>query len=83
MDQRSARAQQLLAEPIVVEAFDKVEQGYTEAWKHAGTAEARENLHLAITIIDKVKRHLQAAVADGELEDMIEEDMQPEKRWWK
>jgi DNA integrity scanning protein DisA with diadenylate cyclase activity len=65
----AARAQELLDNDLLSEAFATLEQGYISAWR-ATTIEdvaAREKLFLAINIVGKVRDHLTSAVADGKL----------------
>ena len=72
LDQAAAkalRAQELIDNELLVEAFDTLEQSYIVAWR-ATTIEdvpAREKLFLAINIVGKVRDHLTATVANGKL----------------
>src|SRR3954468_2518378 len=72
LDQAAAkalRAQELLDNAVLTEAFKVLEENYTAAWR-ATTIEdvpAREKLFLAINIVGKVHDHLSAVVANGKL----------------
>jgi len=72
LDQAAAktlRAQELIDDELLTEAFSTLEQNYVTAWR-ATTIEdvsGREKLFLAINIVGKVRDHLTAAVANGKL----------------
>lgn len=66
---KAARAQQLLDDELLAEAFRSLEDSYTSAWR-ATTIEdvsGREKLFLAINIVGKVRDHLNAIVSNGKL----------------
>jgi hypothetical protein len=66
---RSVRAQELLDNELLTEAFRGLEESYTAAWR-ASTIDdvaAREKLFLAINIVGKVRDHLNAIIANGRL----------------
>jgi hypothetical protein len=66
---RAVRAQELLDNDLLTEAFRGLETNYTAAWR-ASTIDdvaAREKLFLAINIVGKVRDHLTAIVASGKL----------------
>ena len=66
---RAVRAQELLDNELLTEAFRGLEENYTAAWR-ASTIDdvaAREKLFLAINIVGKVRDHLAAIVANGKL----------------
>src|SRR4051812_2032126 len=66
---RAVRAQEVLANEVLTEAFRGLEENYTAAWR-ASTIDdvaAREKLFLAINIVGKVRDHLTAIVANGKL----------------
>ena len=66
---RAARAQALLGNDLLQEAFTKLEDDYTAAWKTRPAADAagRERLWQAVNVLGKVKDHLARVVADGRL----------------
>ena len=66
---RAARAQALLGNELLQEAFTKLEGDYTAAWKTwpAADAAGRERLWQAVNVLGKVKDHLARVVADGRL----------------
>lgn len=68
---RALRADHLMADELLVEAFDALEQAYIGAWRATTIDDVagREKLFLAINIIGKVKSHLARVVSDGKLAD--------------
>jgi hypothetical protein len=78
--ERASRAQQLLDDELIKEAFASLERAYIERWRATGIEDVtgREKLFLAINVVGKVRDHLTAAVADGkvaaaELNNLAEE----------
>jgi hypothetical protein len=78
---RGQRAEQLLADPLLTEAFEKLESEYIAFWKNTGTraeeTNARERIWHAVQVIGKVRSHLRSVMADGtiarkELDDLID-----------
>ncbi len=72
LDQAAAkalRAQELLDNDLLTEAFGTLETNYISAWRATTIEDAsgREKLFLAINIVGKVRDHLAAAVANGKL----------------
>lgn len=66
---RAVRAQALLEDELLIDAFRELEEGYTAAWR-ASTVDdvgGREKLFLAVNIVGKVRDHLIAAVTNGKL----------------
>ena len=66
---RGCRAERLLADELMIEAFETLEQNYISTWRATTIDDvaAREKLFLAINIVGKVRDHLGAAVANGKL----------------
>jgi|SRR5450756_1276499 len=66
---KALRAQELLENELLGEAFDGLEDTYTAAWRATTIDDgaAREKLFLAINIVGKVRHHLAAIVANGKL----------------
>ena len=66
---RAVRAEALLDDELLGEAFDTLEKSYIAAWR-ATTVEdvaGREKLFLAINIVGKVRDHLAGVLANGKL----------------
>ena len=66
---KATRAQDLLDNELLSEAFKGLEDSYTSAWRATGIDDvaAREKLFLAINIVGKVRGHLAGVVANGKL----------------
>ena len=66
---RGARAEALLGNELLREAFKTLEDDYTAAWKSWAAADTvgRERLWLAVNVLGKVRDHLARVVADGKL----------------
>ena len=66
---KAGRAQDLLDNELLTEAFKDLEDSYTAAWRATGIEDvgAREKLFLAINIVGKVRDHLTAIVTNGKL----------------
>lgn len=66
---KAARAQELLEDELLSEAFEALETSYTSAWRATviDDVAGREKLFLAINIVGKVRDHLASIVANGKL----------------
>jgi hypothetical protein len=66
---RAMRAQQLIEDEILTEAFTELETTYIKGWRSTLALEdkAREKLWVAINVVGKVKEHLAKVVANGRL----------------
>ncbi len=64
---RGERAKELIENPLLVEAFDKVKQDLLAAWLATKPAEtdAREQLHRAYALVDDVRQVLVQVVGNG------------------
>lgn len=84
---KAARAQNLLGNDLLAEAFKGLEDTYTAAWRatKVDQAEAREKLFIAVNIVGKVRDHLHSIVTDGKLAAaelrMIAETAERKQRW--
>lgn len=66
---KAARAQSLLGNELLTEAFDALEASYTVAWRSTtiDDVSGREKLFLAINIVGKVRDHLHSVANNGKL----------------
>jgi hypothetical protein len=66
---RGARAEALLKNELLQEAFVVLERDYIEAWKisPARDADGRERLWQAVNIVGKVRDHIVKVINDGKL----------------
>ena len=78
---RGARAERLLADELLQEAFAGLETEYLKAWKvtAARDTDARERLWQATQVLGKVRDHLAAIAGNGRLAQRELDDLQ-EKR---
>lgn len=65
--QHGREAEELLENPMLAEAFDKIEAAYMDEWRQSKLPdlEGRERLWLAIQVLGEVKRHLRVVVENG------------------
>ena len=81
---RAARAQSLIEDELLTEAFAALETRYIEEWRASQfrDTDARERLWQAVNVLRKVKDHLSRIVADGRLaEREIDALVQRRKRF--
>jgi hypothetical protein len=66
---RAARAQALIEDELLQEAFVALEERYVEEWRLSQfrDTDARERLWQAVNVLRKVKDHLSRILADGRL----------------
>jgi hypothetical protein len=66
---RAARAQALLGNELLAEAFARLDAEYVRAWRvtPARDVMAREKLWQAVNVVGLVRDHLAKMVADGKL----------------
>ena len=67
---RGHRAEALLTDPLMVEAFAKLEWAYFEGWKASEPrdTEGRERLYLAVGQLNRIREHLKGAASSGKVE---------------
>lgn len=68
-NQRGQQAERLLADPLLVEAFETIEQEITQQWitSPARDADGREKLWMMQQMLYRVKGHLDSVVESGKL----------------
>jgi hypothetical protein len=66
---RAARAEQLLGNELLAEAFVKLDADYVRAWRvtPARDVAAREKLWQAVNVVALVRDHLTKMISDGRL----------------
>lgn len=80
---RKARAEALLRDELIVEAFETLEREYLNAFKTSGPndAQARERAYALLHGLEAVQRHLRSVVEDGKVaQRQLDEAIQPQKR---
>ena len=67
---RGHRADALLSDPLMSEAFDKLEKAYFDGWKASDLRDTagREQLFIAVGQLNKIRDHLKSIVRDGKVE---------------
>lgn len=66
---KATRAQALLGNELLTEAFTGLEEAYTAAWRSTtiDDVSGREKLFLAINVVGKVRDHLNSIVSNGKI----------------
>lgn len=82
--ERAARADALLRDELLQEAFATLERDYVKAWREtaARDTDARERLWQAVQLVAKVRDHLAGIVAGGNLARRELADLAQRKRRW-
>lgn len=75
---RGERARAILEDPILVEAFGKVDAALVEAWRATPQRDTagRERLHLATVLLGKVRSAIAEVATTGELSARTLRDIQ-------
>jgi hypothetical protein len=65
--ERGRRAETLLNDPLMVEAFDTLEKKIEEAWRNSSSEDrqARDNAYLLIRLLTTLKSNLKAIMVSG------------------
>ena len=73
-EEREVRAQSLLNDPLLKEAFDSLKEDLMNRWQHSGSTdlEARESIWLAMRLLDKIHAHIQSIVETGDMNRILE-----------
>jgi hypothetical protein len=71
--ERASQAQALLDNDLIREAFDNLEQEYTEALfvTRPDQVQGRESLYLAVNVVRKVRAHLSNIIGNGKLASSV------------
>ena len=82
--ERAARADALLRDELLTEAFATLERDYVKAWREtaARDTDARERLWQAVQLVAKVRDHLGSVVSGGQLARRELADLAQRKRRW-
>lgn len=65
--ERGRMAQEVLENPVYIEAFDLVEKEIIQTWRDARNPKDREQLHQLLLLLPKSKAVLEQAVRSGQL----------------
>ena len=66
---RGERAQRLISDDLLKEAFTTIEAEIAQEWRRAPArdVEGRERLFLMVRLLDKLKAHFESVIADGRM----------------
>ena len=73
-EQRERRAQLLIDDELLNEAFDLLKEDLMNRWSHSGSTdlEARESIWLAMRLLDRIHGHISSIVETGRMAKMME-----------
>ena len=82
--ERGARAQRLLEDDLLAEAFATLDAEYTKAWRTtaARDTDARERLWQAVQIVAKVRDHLASVASGGKLARRELDDLAARRKYF-
>ena len=73
-EERERRAQALITDPLLNEAFDTLKEDLMNRWNHSGSTdlEARESIWLAMRLLDRIHGHINSIIESGHMAKMME-----------
>ena len=73
-EERERRAQSLLEDPLLKEAFDILKEDLMGRWSQSGSTdlEAREAIWLAMRLLDKIHAHITSIVETGHMNKILD-----------
>ena len=73
-EERERRAQSLINDPLLNEAFDVLKEDLMNRWNHSGSTdlEARESIWLAMRLLDRIHGQINSIVETGHIAKMME-----------
>lgn len=73
-EERERRAQSLITDPLLKEAFDVLKEDLMNRWNHSGSTdlEARESIWLAMRLLDRIHGHINSIIESGHMAKMME-----------
>ena len=73
-EQRERRAQTLIDDELLTEAFDLLKEDLMNRWSNSGSTdlEARESIWLAMRLLDRIRSHLMSIIDTGHMAKMME-----------
>ena len=73
-EERLGRANSLINDPLLNEAFDVLKEDLMNRWNHSGSTdlEARESIWLAMRLLDRIHGHIQSIVDTGHMNKVME-----------
>jgi len=73
-EEREGRANSLINDPLLKEAFDVLKEDLMNRWNHSGSTdlEARESIWLAMRLLDRIHGHINSIVETGHMAKIME-----------
>ena len=73
-EERERRAQSLINDPLLNEAFDTLKEDLMNRWNHSGSTdlEARESIWLAMRLLDRIHGHINSIIESGHMAKLME-----------
>jgi len=73
-EERERRAQSLINDPLLNEAFDVLKEDLMNRWNHSGSTdlEARESIWLAMRLLDRIHGHINSIVETGHMAKIMD-----------
>ena len=73
-EERERRAQSLINDPLLNEAFDVLKEDLMNRWNHSGSTDlqARESIWLAMRLLDRIHGHINSIIESGHMAKMME-----------
>jgi len=73
-EERERRAQSLINDPLLKEAFDVLKEDLMNRWSSSGSTdlEARESIWLAMRLLEKIHGHITSIIETGHMNKILE-----------
>jgi len=73
-EQRERRAQTLIDDELLNEAFGVLKEDLMNRWSNSGSTdlEARESIWLAMRLLDRIRSHLTSIVETGQMNKILD-----------
>jgi len=73
-EERERRAQSLINDPLLKEAFDVLKEDLMNRWSSSGSTdlEARESIWLAMRLLDRIHGHVTSIIETGHMNKILE-----------
>ena len=73
-EQRERRAQLLVDDELLNEAFDALKEDLMNRWSNSGSTdlEARESIWLAMRLLDRIRSHLISIIETGQMNKILD-----------
>ena len=73
-EQRESRAQSLIDDELLKEAFDVLKKDLMNRWQQSGSTdlEARESIWLALRLLEKIHGHITSIVETGHMNKILD-----------